>query len=140
MQAYELVDLAINAQLRVDTSWLLFLTINSTIIGGVILIQRTFSLLEKSVTILIYLIVIGLNYMTTINAVRLLGSIYSDLGKFDFDAVEPGYDVLEQIAAIFNNNVLWSQPQLIAGIYIGGVLLSVAAITFDEKLTRTKIE
>jgi len=140
MQAYELVDLAINAQLRVDTSWLLFLTINSTIIGGVILIQRTFSLLEKSVTILIYLIVIGLNYMTTINAVRLLGSIYSDLGKFDFDAVEPGYDVLEQIAAIFNNNVLWSQPQLITGIYIGGLLLSVAAITFDEKLTKTKIE
>ena len=140
MQAYELVDLAINAQLRVDTSWLLFLTINSTIIGGVILIQRTFSLLEKSVTTFIYLVVISLNYMTTINAVRLLGSIYSDLGKFDFDAVEPGYDVLEQIATIFNNNVLWSQPQLIAGIYIVGVLLSVAAITFDEKLTRTKVE
>lgn len=140
MQAYELVDLAINAQLRVDTSWLLFLTINSTIIGGIILIQRTFSLLEKSVTVLIYLIVIGLNYMITINAVRLLGSIYSDLGKFDFDAVEPGYDVLEQIATIFNNNVLWNEPQLIVGIYIGGVILSVVAIIFDEKLTRTKIE
>lgn len=77
MQAFELADLAINTQLRLDASWLLFLTINSTIIGAIILIERTFSVLEKSVA---------------------------------------------------------------TAIYIGGIALSVTAIIFDEKLTRTKLE
>ena len=140
MQAFELADLAINTQARLDTNWLLFLTINSTIIAAIILIERTFSVLEKSVAIFIYLVVIALSYVTTTNTIRLLGSIFSDLGKFDFAASEPGYDVVEQFGELYNNSVLWNHPEIITMIYIGGVVLSVTAIIFDEKLTRTKLD
>jgi hypothetical protein len=140
MQAFELADLAINTQLRLDGSWLLFLTINSTIIGAIILIERTFSVLEKSVATVIYLVVVALNYMTTTNSIRLLGSIYNDLGKFDLAPSEPGYEVIQQIGEIYNSSILWDHPQWISVIYIGGIALSVTAIIFDEKLTRTKLE
>jgi len=140
MQAFELADLAINTQARLDTNWLLFLTINSSIIAAMILIERTFSVLEKSVAIFIYLVVIALSYVTTTNTIRLLGSIFSDLGKFDFAASEPGYDLVERFGELYNSGVLWNHPEIITMIYIGGVVLSVSAIIFDEKLTKVKLD
>ena len=139
MEASDLAELAINAQVRLDSSWLLFLTINATIVGGVIFIERTFSVLERSIAIFIYLIVSGMSYIATTNAMNLLGGIYTDLEKFDFLPTEPGYDLIHQIGEI-HSNFLWNRPELMTLFYVGGAILSIGAIILDEKLTRTRHE
>ncbi|NKB34868.1 MAG: hypothetical protein GKR91_17370 [Pseudomonadales bacterium] len=140
MEAFDLAELALSAQSRLDTSWALFLSINSTIMAGVILIQRTFSNLEKSIGIGMYLVVILLNYMVTNSSLNLLTSIYVDLSKFEFVPDDPGHAVVQQMTSFFNESIFWNQPILVPTIYIAAVIMIVLTIIFDEKFTKTKMD
>ena len=137
MQAYELADLAINTQVRLDTSWALFLSINSSIIGGVVFIERKFSLLEKAAVALIYSVLILLNYTVTHNSFLMLKSVYADLIKFDYTPNQPGYEVISHYSYVMTESAFWSHPGLIPNVYIGAAIIIMLAVIFDEYFTRT---
>lgn len=134
MEVYELMDLALNSQLRADANWLFFLTVNSSLIAGVVFVERKFSSFEKAVAIAIYLAVIWLNYITLSNSLRILNGIYRDLSKAQFAPDSLGYEVLRQFNEISNNLILENQ-WLVVIVYLIGVFLSVSSIVFCERVS-----
>lgn len=137
MDASNLAELAVDVQSRLDNAWMLFLSINSTIIGGVVLIQRTFNKYEKSVVVLIYMVITWMNYNVVNSGIDLLASIYTDLGKYQYLPAEPGYHVVQQMSFASINSVLWEHSWIIPAIYIGALFVTIGAVVLDEKLTRT---
>lgn len=140
MQAYELADLAINNQIRLDTAWVLFLSINSSLIGGLVFIERKFKLFEKAVIIAIYSVLIILNYSVVKNSVDVLRQIYSDFAKFQFSPEQPGYDLVNYYSQLTEINVFINYPILIPLVYFGAALLVILVTIFDEKLFITKVK
>lgn len=140
MGASELAELAIDVLDRIDTAWMLFLSVTSTIIGGVVLIRRTFSKLEKSVAIGIYLLVTWVNYNTVNSGINLLASIYADIAKFQFSPDEPGYAVVTEMVLNQGGGIMWQYPWIIPALYISGVVLTMGAIILDETITLTNNE
>ena len=134
MEVYELMDLALNSQLRVDANWLFFLTVNSSLIAGIVFVERKFSRFEKLVAITIYLPVIWLNYITLSNSLRILGGIYADLSKAQIASDTLGYEALMQFNAISNNVILENQL-LVVLVYLAGALLSVSSIAYCERVS-----
>ena len=134
MEAYELMDLALNSQLRVDANWLFFLTVNSSLVAGIVFVERKFSHFEKLVAITIYLAVIWLNYFTLSNSMRILSGIYADLSKAQFAPETLGFEVLSEFNAISNNLILENQ-WLVVVVYLVGASLSISSIVFCEKVS-----
>ena len=140
MEVYEAAEVALQIQDRIDTLWMLFLSINSTIIAGVVLVQRTFSVLEKSVAIVIYLVVTLINYLTLSNSIQMLRAVYFDMLKFAFTPDQPGYEIVRQIGEFTQGNFINNNLVIIPIIYICAAILSIGAIIFDEKITKTRVE
>jgi hypothetical protein len=137
MGASDLAELAVDVLARLDNAWMLFLSINSTIIGGVILIQRTFNRVEKSVASGIYLVIVWMNYNTVSKGINLLASIYADIAKYQFGPDEPGYGVVTEMTLNQGGRLLWEYPWIIPTIYICAITVTIGAIAFDEKITKT---
>lgn len=140
MDVYQAAEVAVQIQERLDTLWLLFLTINSTIIGGIIFIQRTFSKLEKSVAILIYAVVSAINFNSISTSIALLKSVYMDMIKFSLSPDEPGYEIVARVASFMDASFYTNSETFMPAIYIVAAILSISAIIFDEKITKTRLD
>ena len=66
-------------------------------------------------------------------------SIYADLAKFEFAPDEPGYELVQQMSNTFSNSVIVNDSMIIPLVYIIAMVLTVGAIIFDEKITKTRI-
>lgn len=131
----EIITLITETQSRLDTSWALFLSINSAIIGGVVLIERTFNLIEKSIIIIIYSTLSSLNYLVTHNIINQLHALYKDVAMLEFAPNQAGYQTISYFSHFLNGDDFWANPWFILGIYVSAFILTTICVIFDEKLT-----
>ncbi len=134
----EIISVVIETQGRMDTSWALFLSINSAIIRGVVLIERVFNILEKSVAIIVYTFLTALSFLITNNSVKQLHALYLDITKIKYAPDEAGHEIVSYFSSIITGDVIWASPLLIPGIYLGAYILTISCIIFDEKFTFTE--
>ncbi len=135
----EIIAVITETQGRLDTSWALFLSINSATIGGIVLIERTFNIIEKSVVILVYTVLAALNFLVTNNTVNQLHALYNDIKKLEYTPDQAGYEITTYLTGI-GENEFWATPLLMPSIYIGAYILTIICILFDEKFTFTTSE
>ena len=141
MDIYELTDLseflnaAVNTQARFDANWAIFLSINSAIIGTVVIIKRVFSILEKMFIVLSYSILTGFSFIVASNTGFQLKAIYSDLAKITFEPDKPGYHTVSHFKEILSGDAFWANAMFIPGIYSIAYIFVVLAILFEDKFT-----
>lgn len=143
MDPYQLTDLseflnaAVNTQSRFDANWAIFLSINSAIVGAIVLIKRAFNMLEKMIVILSYSILAGFSYIVASNTGSQLRAIYSDLAKITFEPDKPGYHTVSHFKEILSGDAFWANAMLVPGIYAIAYIIVVLAILFEDKFTFT---
>ncbi len=134
----EFLNATITAQSRIDTNWAVFLSINSAILGGVVLIERVFNLTEKSFVIFVYTLLSLISCLVNYNAAQQLQAIYADMILVSIPKDQAGYHTVEYLKSLATQNNFWTDQALIPFIYLTAYIIVVAAIIFDEKFTFTK--
>lgn len=136
----EMLNAVMVAQSRLDTSWTLFLSINSTIIGGVVLIERKFHALEKCLAIVIYSLLVQLNFATTTSSIVVLKTVYSDISKYQYTPDEPGYNTVHYYSELMDQSLLWSTHWFVPCVYLTAYAIVILSITFDGYFTHIRKE
>ncbi len=133
----EFLNVIVQTQSRLDTTWMLFLSINSTIIGAVIIIKRKFNVLEKAVATFVYTILTLLNMLVMNNIINQLHALYKDLENLSYAIDSAGYNIIEYFTSIEKNNHIWASVYFIPTVYLCFYVLTVLCIIYDEKFTLT---
>ncbi len=79
MSLYELMDLALSLNTRLDTHWSLFITVHLALIGGIIYVDRPLTKNEKIGAMFIYTGFALVNYFVMANQVAILASLYDQI-------------------------------------------------------------
>ena len=132
----EIVSVVTETQGRLDTSWALFLSINSGIIGGIVLIERTFNIIEKSVVALVYTVLAALNFLVMHNTINQLHALYKDIKMLEYSPDQAGFNITSYLSGI-GGDEFWATPMFIPSIYIVAYILTILCVIFDEKFTFT---
>ena len=79
MTPYELLDLALSLNNRIDTHWTLFITVHLALIGGIIYVDRPLLRNEKVAAMLIYTGFSTINFLMMMSQANFLGTIHQQL-------------------------------------------------------------
>ena len=79
MSPYELLDLALSLNNRIDNHWTLFITVHLALIGGLIYVDRPLLKNEKLAAVIIYTGFAVINFLMMLHQEQFLGSVYLQL-------------------------------------------------------------
>ena len=139
MTPYELLDLALSLNNRIDNHWTLFITVHLALIGGIIYVDRPLIRNEKIAAILIYSGFALVNYLMMRSQAQFLAVIFSQVAE------------IKNNVCCTNNHVITYVNQLhqydSAGIMLSSIkiahlvmyLILVLSVLFDKTYaTKTK--
>lgn len=134
----EFLNVIVETQGRLDTTWMLFLSINSTIIGAIIIIKRKFNIFEKAVAIGVYTALVSLNLLVMNNIVNQLQALYRDLASITYTPDHVGYNIVQNFSHLGGDGRFWANAYFIPVIYACFYGFTVLCIIYDEKFTTTE--
>lgn len=79
MTAFELIEVLIAFQNRLDVQWGVFITVHLALFGGIIYIDRPLRRSEKAATMLIYLGFAAINYLVSMDLANAIQAVQSDI-------------------------------------------------------------
>lgn len=134
----EFLNVVVETQGRLDTTWMLFLSINSTIIGAIIIIKRKFNIFEKVATISVYTALVSLNLLVMNNIVKQLHAFYKDLASITYTPDHVGYNIVQHFSHFSGDGRFWANEYFIPIIYACFYGFTISCIIYDEKFTITE--
>lgn len=81
MTAFELVELLIAFENRLDVQWGVFITVHLALFGGIIYIDRPLRRMEKLAAILIYIGFAAINYLVSVDLANNVFAAQSEIAK-----------------------------------------------------------
>ena len=79
MTAFELIEVLIAFQNRLDVQWGVFITVHLALFGGIIYIDRPLRRSEKAATMLIYLGFAAINYLVSMDLANAIQAVQLDI-------------------------------------------------------------
>ncbi|GEA13538.1 hypothetical protein [Alteromonas sp. KUL49] len=79
MDIYELLDITVSLNNRLDTHWTLFITVHLALIGGIIYVDRPLKRSEKIVAVIVYIGFALINAFMMTNLTNLINALNTDI-------------------------------------------------------------
>jgi len=136
MSPYELLDLALSLNNRIDTHWTLFITVHLALIGGIIYVDRPLLRNEKIAAVIIYSGFALVNYVMMMSQAQFLGSIYSEVATLKDAECCKNNHVIEYIYSIYQLDIASKMRTSIVAAHISMYIILVLSIIFDKALPK----
>ena len=136
MSPYELLDLALAAQNRLDAQWALFITVHLALLGAIIYVDRPLRGLEKAGAILFYLGFAFINFRT-MNAINeTVNHLYLDIFALRNDPCCSHLAVVQRVVAEVGMNRIERSAGLLIAVHVLMAAIVVLSVLFDKALSK----
>jgi len=132
MSAYELLDLALSLNNRIDTHWALFISVHLALIGGIIYVDQPLSKHEKSATVVIYAGFALINYYMMKGQALFLENIYMQIEAIKDDACCKANHVINHVVTLINKKSVPALKFSIIAVHVVMFVVMVLSIFFDS--------
>lgn len=132
MSFYELMDLALSINTRLDTHWSLFITVHLALIGGIIYVDRPLKRNEKVGAILIYTGFALINYFVMSNQIAILNSFYEQVISLKDDACCKDSVVMHRVVKQMEDGYESTMRLFVRGTHIVMYLIVLMSIVYDK--------
>lgn len=136
MSPYELLDLALSLNNRLDTHWTLFITVHLALIGGIIYVDRPLLKNEKVAAVIIYTGFAIVNYVMMTSQAQFLASIYTEVATLKDAECCQNNHVIEFVYGMTQLNVSEKLRTSIISAHIIMYIILVLSIIFDKALPK----
>jgi hypothetical protein len=138
MTAYELLDIALGINNRIDVQWGLFITIHLAFFGGIIYVDRPLRVLEKSGAVFLYSCFAALNYQMMVSQTVMLEQTYLEITKFSLNDCCRNNHLISYVSKEVQLGRFDLTYTLLCVIHLIMFFLILLSIIFDRKLNDAK--
>ena len=135
MTAYEMIDIIMSLNNRIDVQWGMFITVHLALFGGIIYVDRPLRVTEKSAALIIYAGFAVINYMVMNNQVIQVGHIYHDLVSLSDDLCCKSSELIQRMVLEVNNGRLQAIHSILWVVHGLMFVLVVLSIIFDQAIS-----
>ena len=136
MTPYELLDLALELNDRIDLHWTLFITVHLALIGGIIYVDRPLVRAEKVVAILIYTGFALINTMMMNNQIEFLDHIYQEIYLIKDDACCISSAIIHYVASLYESNFSAQNRMMVSVVHLAMFFIVILSILYDKALPK----
>ncbi len=133
MTPYQLVELTMEAQARLDTSWALFLSIHAALFGGIVYVDRPLRYVEKIVVIISYSAIAYYNYYLTRSSQKLLQSFYQDIASIK-EKQKLDLEVINYLEQFVTSSWWWGSYLAAVIVHLTALVIVILAVINDKSL------
>lgn len=137
MTPYQLVELTMDAQARLDTSWALFLSIHAALFGGIVYVDRPLRFAEKIVVIISYSAIAFYNYYLTRSSQKLLQGLYQDIAAVK-EKQKIDLEVINYLEQFVTSSWWWGSYIAAVIVHLSALIIVIIAVVNDKSLQNNK--
>ena len=132
MTVYELIDLAVSVNGRLDLQLSLFVTIHLALFGGIIYVDRPLIRSEKVGVLAIYTVFAALSFAMMLHQSSLVAALYEDIARMASDACCVNLRSVEAISSEVRTGRGAITAAVIIAVHICFYLAVMTAVVFDR--------
>ena len=136
MTPYELLDLALELNDRIDLHWTLFITVHLALIGGIIYVDRPLVRAEKIVAIIIYTGFALINAMVMNNQIELLDNIYQEIYLMKDNACCINSPIIHHVASLYETQFSARNHMIVSAVHLSMFIIVILSILYDTALPK----
>ena len=135
MDAYELIDLAINVGSRLDVKMSIFITVHLAIFGGIIYVDRPLRTTEKIVSLIVYTVFAVMNYNGVNNQLIMLLNLSTEIAKYVDDPCCRSNTVILYMTEKLREGQFDSYQRILIGSHVFMYIIVFLSVIFDKALS-----
>ena len=139
MTPYELLDLALSLNDRIDLHWTLFITVHLALIGGIIYVDRPLVRAEKIAAIFIYTGFALINAMMMNNQIDFLDNIYQEIYLMKDGACCTTSPIIHHVASLYEAQFSARNHMMVSAVHISMFIVVILSILYDTALPKDDV-
>lgn len=134
MSSFELVQLLIAFQNRLDVQWGVFITVHLALFGGIIYIDRPLRVGEKLAAMVIYSGFAAINYLVSINLSLSIEAVQEEISNMANQACCDHSALIQRISAEYQSGGAVIAQRVLQVSHAAMCLLVLLSILLDRRL------